>query len=435
MSKLTYMEKLLEGVEVEWKPIADIADIYGGLTGKSKADFESGNAKYISYKNIFNNIDVDPGQLELVKVSENERQHKVRYGDILFTGSSEIAVEAGMSSAVTIDFKEPVYLNSFSFGVRFNDDVKLMPEFSKYLFRSRFMRADIAKSASGVTRFNVSKARFKKILVPIPCPNNPEKSLAIQAEIVRILDAFTAMTAELTAELNMRKKQYNYYRDQLLSFEEGDFEWMTLGDVTKKWYSGGTPTAGKPEFYEGGNIPWLRTQEVKFSDVSETEVFITPAALKNSSAKWIPENCVIIAISGATAGRSAINKIPLTTNQHCGCLEIDDKKALYRYVFHWVSFNYENIKALGQGARGDLNSTIIKNFRLPVPYANDPEKSLVEQARIVAVLDKFDTLTTSLQEGLPREIELRQKQYEYYRDLLLSFPASPAGGPKSDEAA
>ncbi|WP_350339218.1 restriction endonuclease subunit S [Zhongshania marina] len=226
----------------------------------------------------------------------------------------------------------------------------------------------------------------------------------------------------------MRKKQYNYYRDQLLSFEEGDFEWMTLGYVTKKWYSGGTPTAGKPEFYEGGNIPWLRTQEVKFSDVSETEVFITPAALKNSSAKWIPENCVIIAISGATAGRSAINKIPLTTNQHCGCLEIDDKKALYRYVFHWVSFNYENIKALGQGARGDLNSTIIKNFRLPVPYANEPEKSLVEQARIVAILDKFDTLTTSLQEGLPREIELRQKQYEYYRELLLSFPQFPSSG-------
>ena len=76
----------------------------------------------------------------------------------------------------------------------------------------------------------------------------------------------------------------------------------------------------------------------------------------------------------------------------------------------------------GQGARGDLNSTIIKNFRLPVPYANDPAKSLAEQARIVAILDKFDTLTTSLQKGLPREIELRQKQYEYYRDMLLSFP-------------
>lgn len=132
------------------------------------------------------------------------------------------------------------------------------------------------------------------------------------------------------------------------------------GDVTKKWYSGGTPTAGKAEYYENGDIPWLRTQEVKFSDINSTEIKITQAALKNSAAKWIPENCVIIAISGATAGRSAINKIPLTTNQHCGCLEIDDTKALYRYVFHWVSFNYENIKSLGQGARGDLNSTIIK---------------------------------------------------------------------------
>lgn len=112
----------------------------------------------------------------------------------------------------------------------------------------------------------------------------------------------------------------------------------------------------------------------------------------------------------------------MTTNQHCGCLEIDETKALYRYVFHWVSFNYENIKSLGQGARGDLNSSIIKNFSIPIPYAADPEKSLAEQARLVSILDKFDTLITSITEGLPREIELRQQQYEYYRDLLLSFP-------------
>ncbi|HIG3590971.1 TPA: restriction endonuclease subunit S, partial [Klebsiella pneumoniae] len=265
-----------------------------------------------------------------------------------------------------------------------------------------------------------------KFEVPIPCPDNPEKSLAIQSEIVRILDTFTALITELTTELTMRKKQYNYYRDQLLSFDEGEVEWKTLGDVTKKWYSGGTPTAGKAEYYENGEIPWLRTQEVKFSDINSTEIKITQAALKNSAAKWIPENCVIIAISGATAGRSAINKIPLTTNQHCGCLEIDDTKALYRYVFHWVSFNYENIKSLGQGARGDLNSTIIKNFKLPIPYATAPDKSLEEQARIVEILDKFDTLTNSITEGLPREIELRQKQYEYYRDLLFSFPKPEA---------
>ncbi|HDS6457991.1 restriction endonuclease subunit S [Morganella morganii] len=424
MSKMGFMEKLLDGVEIAWKPLGELAEIYGGLNGKSKSDFEDGNAKFVTYKNIFANIDVDFNSLESVKVSDAENQHKVKYGDVLFTGSSETAEEAGMSSSVTIQPEEPVYLNSFSFGVRFNENAMLTPEFSKYLFRSRFMRSEIAKTASGVTRFNISKERFRKILVPIFCPENPQKSLEIQREIVRILDTFTSLTAELTAELTARKKQYNYYREQLLRFEEGEVEWKTLGEVTKKWYSGGTPTAGTPEYYENGEIPWLRTQEVKFSDIEETEVKITPSALKNSAAKWIPENCVIIAISGATAGRSAVNKIPLTTNQHCGCLEIDSTKALYRYVFHWVSFNYENIKALGQGARGDLNSSIIRNFKLPIPHADSPEKSLAEQARIVAILDKFDALTSSISEGLPREITLRQKQYEYYRDLLLSFPKS-----------
>ena len=416
MSKLTYIEKLLEGVEVEWKPLADIADIYGGLTGKSKADFESGNAKYISYKNIFNNIDVDPGQLELVKVSENERQHKVRYGDILFTGSSEIAVEAGMSSAVTSDFKEPVYLNSFSFGVRFNDDVKLMPEFSKYLFRSRFMRADIAKSASGVTRFNVSKARFKKILVPIPCPDNPEKSLAIQAEIVRILDAFTAMTAELTAELNMRKKQYNYYRDQLLSFEEGDVEWKALGEVFN--------------IFAGGDKP-----KDAFSE-EETDEFNVPILSNGIGLKslygWtnlpkITEPSLTVSARG-TIGWTSYRDRPFFPIIRL--LVLTPKIGVNtKYAYYYMK-TIENNYPVPPAGIPQLTKPMIENVQFPIPYPNDPERSQAEQARIVAILDKFDALTNSITEGLPREIELRQKQYEYYRDLLLSFPKS-----HSDEAA
>lgn len=418
MSQLSYMEKLLDGVDVEWKALREVCDFKNGFAFKSSLFKEAGLP-------IIRITNVDGKNISLADVKyfdpsdykENTASYEISKGDILIAMSGATTGKIGFYA-----HESPAYLNQ-RVG-KFLPKPKILN--NRYLYHYLLSKVEqIYVIAGGGAQPNLSSiALMAKIQIPIPCPDNPEKSLAIQSEIVRILDKFTALTAELTAELNMRKKQYNYYRDKLLSFEEGDFEWMTLGDVTKKWYSGGTPTAGKPEFYEGGNIPWLRTQEVKFSDVSETEVFITPAALENSSAKWIPENCVIIAISGATAGRTAINKIPLTTNQHCGCLEIDDKKALYRYVFHWVSFNYENIKALGQGARGDLNSTIIKNFRLPVPYANDPEKSLAEQARIVAILDKFDTLTTSLQEGLPREIELRQKQYEYYRDLLLNFPKS-----------
>ncbi len=149
-------------------------------------------------------------------------------------------------------------------------------------------------------------------------------------------------------------------------------------------------------------------------DIHETEIKITKAGLAKSSAKWIPINCVIVAISGATAARSAINKIPLTTNQHCCNLEIDSTQANYRYVFHWVSREYEELKALGQGARCDLNAGIIRNYSIPVP-------PLAEQERIVAILDKFDALVNDLSSGLPAEIKARRLQYEHYRDRLLTF--------------
>ncbi|HIE9313099.1 TPA: restriction endonuclease subunit S [Klebsiella variicola subsp. variicola] len=396
MSELSYLEKLLDGVEVEWVTLGSMADIG---TGSSNRQDESENGIYPFYvrsKNILKSDTFEFDEVAIVIPGEGG------IGDIFHYVEGKYA------------------LHQRAYRIRITTNA-VDTKFLYYFMSSSFKQYILTKSV-GATSISIRKPMLEGFKVPIPSPDNPEKSLAIQSEIVRILDTFTALTAELTAELSMRKKQYNYYRDQLLSFDDDEVEWKTLGDVTKKWYSGGTPTAGKAEYYENGDIPWLRTQEVKFSDINSTEIKITQAALKNSAAKWIPENCVIIAISGATAGRSAINKIPLTTNQHCGCLEIDDTKALYRYVFHWVSFNYENIKSLGQGARGDLNSTIIKNFKLPIPYATAPDKSLEEQARIVEILDKFDTLTNSITEGLPREIELRQKQYEYYRDMLFSFP-------------
>ena len=276
MSNINFMEKLLDGAGAEWKALGDIAEIYGGLTGKSKADFDNGNASYIPYKNIFDNINVNFEKLEYVDVSASEKQHRVKYGDVLFTGSSEKAEEAGMSSAVTTKFEDTAYLNSFSFGVRFNDDICLTPEFSKYLFRSYFMRKEIAKTASGVTRFNISKARFKKLKVPIPCPNNPEKSLAIQAEIVRILDTFTGLTTELTTELHARKKQYNYYRDQLLSFEEGEVEWKGFGEVAKIQRGASPRPIAKYITEDENGIPWI-----KIGDTSSGSKYVYKTAQKS----------------------------------------------------------------------------------------------------------------------------------------------------------
>ena len=235
----------------------------------------------------------------------------------------------------------------------------------------------------------------------------PFPPLEVQCEIVRILDNFTELTAELTA----RKKQYEYYRTQLLACNVSK---VKLRTVIKNHCSGATPTKGKGEYYENGTIPWLRTQDVKFNEIREVSSFITEEAVKKTAVKWISANCVIVAISGATAGRCAINKFETTTNQHCLNLEIDSSKALYKYVFYCVSNQYEELLSKKQGARGDLNSTLVLDMEIPLP-------SIEKQKKIIDILERFDSLCNDISEGLPAEIEARSKQYEYYRDKLLTF--------------
>ena len=208
-------EKCPKGVV--FKELGELGYFYGGLTGKSKEDFTGGKAKFITYTNIFANITVDTNVDTFVKVGEKEKQHKIQYGDVLFTGSSETPDECGMSSVLTTKTDEPLYLNSFSFGFRLNDPKLFLPDFLKYLFRDEQVRKQIAKTASGVTRFNISKKRFAKILVPLP-------PLDIQEEVASILDNFTELEAELEAELELRRKQYEHYRTELLTFNERERE-------------------------------------------------------------------------------------------------------------------------------------------------------------------------------------------------------------------
>lgn len=284
------------------------------------------------------------------------------------------------------------------------------PKYLSYALATTDAKMQKSKGKVKSKVVHASLPSLKQIKIPVP-------PLPVQGEIVRILDNFTEFTAELatnlTAELTARRKQYAYYRDKLLSFENS-VQWMTIEEVCKKVVSGGTPKSGNSAYY-GGNIPWLRTQEIDWQDIYNTDIHITEEGLKNSSAKWIPKNCVIVAMYGATAAKAAINKIPLTTNQACCNLEIDDTVALYRYVFHWLCKEYLSLKSLGQGSQSNLNANTIKKYKIPVP-------SLDVQKRIVHVLDHFDALCSDLNIGLPAEIEARKKQYEYYRNKLLSFP-------------
>lgn len=256
-------------------------------------------------------------------------------------------------------------------------------------------------------------SKYSQIEIPLP-------PIEVQTEIVRILDNFTSLEAELEAELkaelDCRKRQYEYYRDKLLSFDNvggQEVEWKKMSEICKNICSGGTPLTSKPEYYDG-NIPWLRTQEVDYCEIHSTLRNITQLGLENSSAKMIPANCVIVAMYGATAAKVAINKIPLCTNQACCNLEIDEDKALVRYVYQWICKQYEVLKAMGEGSQHNINAKKVKDFKIPIP-------SLEEQNRIVSILDRFESLTTSLQSGLPAEITARRQQYEHYRDKLLTF--------------
>lgn len=351
---------------------------------------------------------------EVCKIKNGQDYKKLKQGDIPVYGSGGIMTYVDTSiydkpsvliprkgSLKNIFYVENGFWNVDTIFYTEINSVYYVEKFFYYLIK----QIDLEKFnfAGGVP--SLTQSVLNKIILPIP-------PLEIQKEIVRILDTFTELEKELEKELEARKKQYEFYREQLLSFNES-IPVITLKDVCMNISSGGTPLKNKKEFYNG-DIPWLRTQEVKFNEIYKTENFITELAIKNSFAKWIPANCVIIAISGATAGRSAINKIPLTTNQHCCNLEINSDLALYKFVYYWVAYNYENIKNLGRGAREDLNVGIISKFKIPLP-------PLEEQERIVNILDRFDALCNDLTCGLPAEIEARKKQYAYYRDKLLTF--------------
>ena len=279
-------------------------------------------------------------------------------------------------------------------------DSELLGKYLYHYFVARFP-GYIGKQMYQGSVPSIRRPMLNKFEVVIP-------PLEVQEKIAKILDNFDAICADLNiglpAEIEARQKQYEYYRDKLLTFAETGntilsraeqsraeqsraeqsraeqsralikllqyvfgYAGVSLQDVVKNSCSGGTPKKGVSEYYEDGNIPWLRTQEVVFRDICKTECFITESAVKNSAAKWIPENCVIVAISGATAGRCAINKIPLTTNQHCLNLEVDPEMALYRYVYYCICAKQEELLAKKEGARGDLNSTRILSLQIDLP--------------------------------------------------------------------
>ena len=328
----------------------------------------------------------------------------IEKGDILFSNTGTVG-----KMAIVIETPENWGVNEGIYVIKPLCSL-VDSRFLYYYLSGKEAYNQYSKKFTGSTLKHVTQKALLSMQVPVP-------PLEIQHEIVHILDSFMLLTTELiaklTAELTTRKKQYNFYRDKLLTFES-DIPLLPIKEVVKKSCAGATPAKGNSEYYEDGTIPWIRTQDVRFNEITKVDSFITEKAVEETAVKWIPENCVIVAISGATAGRCAINKIKATTNQHCLNMQIDAEKALYKYVYYCICSKQDELISKKQGARGDLNTSLILRTKIPVP-------KLEIQKKIVDVLDKFESICTDLNIGLPAEIEARQKQYEYYRDLLLTF--------------
>ncbi|WP_316501840.1 restriction endonuclease subunit S [Klebsiella grimontii] len=393
MSEFSYLEKLLDGVEVKWLPLGHIAAIKTG---------QSVNKNMIS-KN--------PGVYPVI----NSGREPLGFINTWNTDNDPIGITTRGAGVGSVIWQEGKYFRgnlNYSITIDKKSHINI-----RYMYHALLhMKNDIHELCTfdGIPALNAGS--LKKLLIPIPCPNNPEKSLAIQSEIVRILDKFTALTAELTAELTARKKQYNYYRDQLLSFDEGEVEWKALIDACDYVdYRGKTPRKTS----EGIFLVTAKNIRMGFIDYTLSQEFISKS-----------DYSIVM-----RRGTAKIGDILITTEAPCGFVaQVDnenialaqrvikyrskDKNLSNSFLKHYLLGSQFQEKlmntATGSTVKG-IKGSKLHQLTVPIPSVNAQEK-------IVRILDKFDTLTNSITEGLPREIELRQKQYEYYRDLLFSFP-------------
>ncbi|MDC9131488.1 restriction endonuclease subunit S [Escherichia coli] len=388
MSELSYLEKLLDGVEVEWVTLGSMADIG---TGSSNRQDESENGIYPFYvrsKNILKSDTFEFDEVAIVIPGEGG------IGDIFHYVEGKYA------------------LHQRAYRIRITTNA-VDTKFLYYFMSSSFKQYILTKSV-GATAISIRKPMLEGFKVPIPSPDNPEKSLAIQSEIVRILDTFTALTAELTAELNMRKKQYNYYRDQLLSFKEGEVEWKALEEVSDIYDS----LHQTPQYSKNG-LSMIRVTDIKngYIDLKNT-LKVNDGIFSIFTKKYLPQKNDLVMSRVGSYGNVGI--IP-TDNSACmgqNTVVIHpyiNNRYLFYILTSSIGQDFIEKKNVGGGSQKTLSLKSIKS--IPIPLTGESE-----QSKIVSILDKFDTLTNSITEGLPREIELRQKQYEYYRDLLFSFP-------------
>ena len=388
MSQFSFVEKLLDGAEFE---LIDLGELSIKISsGKNKKKSTDGLYPVFGSTGIIgrtNNKVYDKDLILIARVGANAGRVNIAQGEYDVSDNTLI-----------VENKNSIIL--------------------KYLYYY-LVNINLNQYAQGAGQPLITARQLKSIQIPIPCPDNSEKSLAIQTEIVRILDNFTELTTELTTELNALKKQYKYYREQLFSFEDGIADYLSMGDeeVGKFIRGGGLQ---KKDFTKTGIgcIHYGQIYTHYSTYASETKTFVSEEFAKK--ARKAKSGDLVIATTSENdedvcKAVAWLGEADIAVSSDA-CIYTHSLNPKYvAYFFQTELFQKQKRQYITGIKVRRVNADNLAKILIPVPA---PEK----QAKIVEILDKFETLTTSINESLPREIELRQKQYEYYRNLLLSFP-------------
>ncbi len=319
-----------------------------------------------------------------------------RDGEIITVAGS------GVGAGYVQFWNEPIFVSD-AFSIKANQDC--LAKFLFYVLQSNQEYIYSKKQGAGIPHVYISD--IQNLQIPIP-------PLKIQSEIVRMLDTFTSLVSELNTELILRRKQFQYYRDQLLTFDSG-VEFVDLETVFEL-RNGYTPSKSNADFWTDGNIAWFRMEDIRANGrvLSDSLQHITAAGIKG---KLFEKDSIILSTS-ATIGEHAIITVDHLTNQRFTNFKIRNEfksriipKFAFYYFFKIGEWCRENVH-IGNFSSVDMDR--LKNFQFPVP-------PIEQQKKITAILDRFDKLCNDLTSGIPAEINARKKQYEFYRDKLLTF--------------
>ena len=383
---------------VEYITIGEIAtDIYRGA-GITRDQVTDDGIPCVRYGEIYTTYGV--WFEACVSHTDESKVSNAKYfehGDILFAITGESVEDIAKSTAYV--GHEKCMAGGDIVVLKHEQD----PKYLSYALATSSARAQKSKGKVKSKVVHSSVPAIQAIKVPVP-------PLEVQREIVRVLDNFTFLSAELSAELSARRKQYEYYSQQLLEGYKKESRKVTISALGK-WQGGKTPSMQEKRFWENGSIPWISSKDMKSPVLSDTEDHITEAALSEASMNLLPEESVaIVTRSGILKHTFPVAFVPFrtTVNQDIKALSVADGVSA-RYVSFALQAYGEDIrtKTKKQGGTVDsLDFQKVLDYQIPLPDYD-------VQLRIVNVLENFEAICNDLKIGLPAEIEARQKQYEY----------------------